>query len=128
MATISPTNPLADTTNDLSPNGDESVRLFQWANLTTNDVGAPIPFTQWADRTVQMTGTWGGATCVLEGSLDGINYFTLTDPQTTAISKTADALEAVTEITRFVRPKVTDGTAPSITVMLLVRRQQPIRV
>lgn len=116
---------VAPTITELEPR-DGSVRLYSWAMVTLNDTGAPIPFAQWADRSVQFNGTWGGGTIVWEGSNDGTNYETLNDAQGSAISKTANALEQVVEITQFARPKVTTGVT-GVTVTCLVRRQQPLR-
>ena len=104
---------------------DGSTMKFQWTITGTND-GAAMPFAQWADRSVQFAGTWGGGTVVWEGSNDGTNYETLNDAQGSAISKTANALEQVVEITQFARPKVTTGVT-GVTVTCLVRRQQPLR-
>jgi hypothetical protein len=84
--------------------------------------GEPFQNPGSADRSVQVTGTFGaGGTVVLEGSNDGTNYRTLTDPQGNALSFTSAGLEAIQEITRYVRPRVTagDGTT-SLTVTLCV--------
>jgi hypothetical protein len=77
-----------------------------------------------ADRAVQIRGTFGaGGTVVIEGTIDGTNYITLTDPQGNAISKTADSIESISEIVKLIRPRVTagDGTT-AISVTLLARR------
>lgn len=110
---------------DLSPY-DGSVKLYTWT-LTGTDDGAPIDMTQWADRSVQFVGTWGGGTVVFEGSNNGgANYATLTDAQTTAISKTGDGLEQIVELTALARPRASVSVT-SVVVSLLVRRQQPMR-
>jgi hypothetical protein len=52
-----------------------------------------------ADRAIQVGGTFGaGGTVVIEGSIDGTNYVTLTDPQGNAISKTAAAIEEIASL------------------------------
>jgi hypothetical protein len=101
MANVNPT---------ITPNitGDQSVMSIAWTPLTsTNTAGTAVAYPQWRDRTVAITGAFDSCTVVLEGSIDGTNYFTLTDPQGNAISKTAAAMEAVTEMVRFVRPRRT---------------------
>ena len=117
MANVAPT---------IIPNvtGDNSVMSIVWTPLTSaNTAGNAVAFPQWRDRTVAITGTFDSCTVVLEGSLDGTNYFTLSDPQGNAISKTAAALEAVSEMVRFVRPSVSSaGASTSITVTLLAYR------
>jgi hypothetical protein len=103
--------------------GGEAV-LVIWTGLLNTDDGTPFDFVPGGDRCVQFVGTFGtGGTIILEGSNDGTNYVTLTDPSSTTISKTAAAIEQVLELTRFVRPRVTagDGTT-SLTAILLMKR------
>jgi hypothetical protein len=92
-----------------------------WLDLAGSDVGDTLEHTAWSDRSVQFTGTFDSGTVVLQGSNDGTNWFTLTDPQGNAISKTAAALEAVSELTRYVRPSVSGGGGScAIDVHLLI--------
>ena len=112
-----------------NPPGDGSIITYSWTMVTNLDTGAPMPFAQWADRSVQMSGTWGagGGTITWEGSNDGVTYFALSDPQTNAIAKTADALEQVVEATLWARPRVSVASVTSVVVTLLARRQNPMR-
>lgn len=103
--------------------GDKA-HVIQWSGLVNGDDGDPLEMPGSADRSIQFTGTFGvGGTIVLEGSNDGTNYVTLTDPQGNAISKTAAGIEAVLELTRYVRPRVTggDGTTSLVATMLVKR-------
>lgn len=103
-------------------------KAVKWT-LAQGESGDPYVLPGYADRSIQFTGTFGGATVTFEGSNEGAdgaapsNYATLTDPQGNAISKTSAALEAVSEMTRVVRPKVTggDGTT-SIVCNLFAKR------
>ena len=100
-------------------------RLVTWSGLLNTDTGAPIGFMGSGDKTIQFVGTWGvGGTAVLEGTLDGTNWFTLSDLQTVAISKTANGLEGIAEAVLQVRPHITagDGTT-SIEAIMLVRQK-----
>jgi hypothetical protein len=97
-----------------------------WANLTDGgpDSGQPVQRPALVDRTVQVTGTFGsGGTVVFEGSNDGVNYYTLTNPLGTAISVTAAGISQVMEATAWMRPRITagDGTT-SLTVTVCARR------
>jgi hypothetical protein len=121
MATINP---------GIERNPDQSILLYTYVDLNETDtVGAPIPFAEYADRSVQISGTFGGATIVWEGSNDGTNYITLTDPQGNAISKTAASIEGVLEITRYARPRITGGAGGTtdLNVTVLCRRQNGMR-
>lgn len=122
MATVQP------TITDIA--GDHSVELVSWDLTTANHTGAAIDRVQWADRTVTFVGTnWGGATAILEGSNDAATFIGLTDPQGTAISKTGDAVEAVLELTNWMRPRLSvAGTAAVVNVSMVVRRPTPIRM
>lgn len=139
MATITPT---------ILPVGSTSLQGWQatWTPLTfaALDQGAPIggqvnvaqnfaggaqDLAGFSDRSIVVTGTFGaGGTLVWEGSNDGTNYVTLTDPQGNALSITSAGVKAVTEAVIFARPRVTagDGTT-SLSVAAFCRRtyQQP---
>jgi len=100
--------------------------LFTWSGLTqtSSDTGSPVELYDHADASVQVGGTLGaGGTVVLEGSNDGVTYFTLNDTAAAPISKTAAGLSQIAEVCRFIRPRVSagDGTT-SFTVTLYGRR------
>jgi hypothetical protein len=97
-----------------------------WASLTNGgpDSGQPVQRPAMVDRSVQVTGTFGaGGTVVFEGSNDGLNYYTLSNPQNVAISVTTAGITQVTEATAWMRPRITggDGTT-SLTVTVCARR------
>lgn len=100
-------------------------RRAVWAGLSNVDDGQPIDWSAHADRSVQVFGTFGGATCVIQGSNDlqnPTNWNTLTDLQGNALSFTAAGLEQVAEGTCWVRPLVSGGAGPtSVTVQMLLR-------
>jgi hypothetical protein len=84
--------------------------LVSWTGLLNGDDGSSLEYGAYTDRSVQFVGTFGaGGTIVLEGSNDGTTWVTLTDPQGNAISKTSASIEAISEATRYVRPRVTAG-------------------
>lgn len=120
MATINPTMARA---------GDDVI-IFTWETLTAaNAVGAPIPprWAEFADRTVQVLGTFDSATLVWQGSNNGVDYLTLTDPQGNNISKTAAALETVTDNAAYQRPSTSGGGAGQDLDVIIVCRRQPKR-
>ena len=92
-----------------------------WANLANGDDGGPFEGAQYADRSVQVTGTFGsGGTVLIEGSNDGTNYSTLTDAQGNALSIQAAKIEMIAELVRYIRPRVSAGDGDTdITVTLL---------
>ena len=94
---------------------------FTWADLADGDEGEAVQYGSFSDRSVQFVGTFGGGTVMFEGSNDGVNYATLSDPQGNPLSKTSAGIEAVLEATRYVRPRVSGGAGGAITVILFVR-------
>jgi len=99
--------------------------LATWSGLLNGDDGAPFEGGDWGDRTVAFAGTFGvGGSIQIEGSNDGTNYFVLTDPQGNNVAKTAAGMEAVVELPRYVRPRVTagDGTTSLVCTLYMVRR------
>lgn len=108
---------------DLS-RGVDQVYKFTWALTSADATGEAIDgrYGEWADRTTYFLGTWGGATAVIEGG-DGSTYVPLVDPQGTAISKTVDAIEVITEIPEFTRPRLSvAGAGATITCTVIARR------
>src|SRR6266704_1014283 len=118
MATITPT-----FSKIRGPAGGIDAVVATWTPFAASgDVGQALQRTDLVDRSVQVTGTFSGATIVFEGSNDGTNYFTLSNPTGTALSFTAAGLMQVTEATAWVRPRVTAGSGASLTVTLIARR------
>lgn len=95
-------------------------RLYSWA-LGVGDDGAPVEAVEFADRSVQVAGTLGGASVVIEGSNDSTNYGTLTDPQGNDLAIITAKIEMITEVTRLIRPRVVSGSGTSVTVSLIAR-------
>jgi hypothetical protein len=109
-----------------------------------NDVGAavgttinnPVPvvapggglISGYADKTVAITGTFGaGGNVAMEGSLDGANFFTLTDPQGNLLNIPAAGpfIKAITEAVIQIRPHVTGGDGTTSLTVTLFQRGTP---
>jgi hypothetical protein len=122
MATVTPTSTGVKPVNSASA-GDGDYAIITWVLTSANSDGAAVQYPDYADRTVQFTGTFGTATVQLEGSLDGTNWTVLTDPQGNAITKTATSIEAVSEAVPFIRANLsTPGAGATITALLFVRK------
>lgn len=105
---------------------DAAWRIVTWTGLLNTDDGSPVELPSYADRSVQVSGTFGvGGTIVLEGSNNGTNYVTLRDVLGSDISLTAAGIRTVLDLPRLIRPRVTggDGTT-NLAVTLLIRQQQ----
>lgn len=102
------------------------VEIYTWPNMKAGDTGQPVIGAHFADRSIQFLGAFsGGSRAQLKGSNESTVYELLTDPQGNDIDKTAADLEAVTEITAYVRPEISGGDGgESITAVLLIRAPQ----
>ena len=97
-----------------------------WTGLLNGDDGAPFEGYDWADASVQISGTFGvGGSVNIAGSNDGTNFVVLADPQGNALTKTSAAIEQIMECVKSYKPAVTagDGTT-SLTVTMYGRRDR----
>ena len=100
----------------------QDVAITTWSDVAAGDTCEPIRLGVWSDRTVQVGGTFGGATVSIQGSNDDIEYFTLTDPQGNPLTFAAAGLEAIIELPAFLRPTITGGDGASVKVIVSGRR------
>jgi hypothetical protein len=98
--------------------------VITWTGATNGDTFQPIPteFADYSDRSIQVSGTFGGATVNLQGSNDGTNFANLSDPQGVAIGFTASGIKQVLEAVLYQRPAISGGTGSSINVSMFLRR------
>lgn len=95
-----------------------------WSNMANGDVGSPVENAAYADRSVQVSGTFGaGGTAVIEGTINESTYATLNDMGAAALSLTSAAIKSIMDVPVKIRPSITagDGTT-SITVAMIMRR------
>ncbi len=122
MAVISPT-----FRKLRGPSGGIDAVVITWANVGDADTCKAVSRPDLADKSVQVEGTFGGATMKLQGSNDSTtgsdgNFETLNDPTGNAISLTSAGLKQVTEATAWIKPATSGGTGSSLTVTVLARR------
>ena len=100
------------------------IKLVTWTALLNGDTGAPVELPDYADQTVTFQETFSvGGSVTLQGSNDGVTYYSLHDPQGGALTATAGGVEVVIETPRFIRPSVTAGDgSTSIEVNIFARR------
>lgn len=103
-----------------------NVQTLIWTGLTTNDYGQAWLRSDFTDKTFQIKGDFGSnATCTLYGSnepipvlTDDTDWFVLTDTTETNIAATAAGGGQILQNPRWIRPKVTSGTNPSIRILI----------
>jgi hypothetical protein len=94
--------------------------IVRWLAMGDADDGAPFSGYGSRDRSVQFVGVFAGASVLLEGSNDNANWVVLTDPQGNNITKTSASLEAISEATRYVRPRTSGGGGTAVDVYLFI--------
>lgn len=99
------------------------IRVVRWQGIGQNESSEPVELVNFADRTVQVSGVFGGATAHIEGSIDGETYSPLTDPQGNALTFSSNRLETISEVVRFIRPRVSGGSAETaVSVHIIFRK------
>lgn len=98
-------------------------RKLYWENLTESDTAeeAELNNTEGVISSVQVTGTFGGATVVLQGSNDGINYFTLKDTAGNNISFTEAGGADFSVACLQIKPSASSGTGQDVDVTAILR-------
>lgn len=112
----------------ITKTADRLTWIVEWQGLAgaTADVGTPfdvtlVPGAGGADRSVQFDATFGTTTFALQGSNDGTNYVSLTDPQGNAIEMSATGLEQIQEFTRMIRPIAPSGSGTGGVCTVIIR-------
>jgi len=109
---------MATINNTTDRNTVNGAILVTWP-MGGADSGTPFALPFATDITLQVSGTFGGATVALQGSNDGASWFELTKKGgTAAASFTSGAIAAVNENPAFIRPSTSGGTGSAITVIV----------
>ncbi len=99
------------------------VALTTWAGLFADDDGEAVRLAVYSDRSIQVTGTFGGASVTIAGSNDGITYHALTDTAGDPLTLTAGALKQIVELPVFLKPRVFGGDVTTDIKVLLSGRK-----
>lgn len=109
-------------------NMDGSIVRVTWTPVIETDTCAPASLPEFADKSIQVFGSFGGTSVALHGSNDGGTTFAaLNIPAGTAIAITTTSIKQVLENTEQIKPVLTGGTSTSISVVVLCRLANPLR-
>lgn len=103
------------------------VTTFTWANATNGDTftQASMHSIEGAVAAVHVTGTFGGATVSLQGTLRGSphapNWTTITDTSGSRIETTVQVLREFSTAVPFIKPEITGGSGTNVTIVVAVR-------
>jgi len=103
--------------------GSDVTDIVTWETLTETDTCETWDVTgsKLRNASVQLTGTWGSATVVLQQSNDGTTWFTADDFEGTAVSATANAFFQLSLSARYLRPSTSGGTGSDVDIVLVMR-------
>jgi hypothetical protein len=75
---------------------------------------------------VQVVGEFGvGGVLRIEGSINGTDYAPLTDPQGNNLDISTAKIEAISELVRWIRPRVVSGDgSTALTIIMLLKGNQ----
>jgi len=101
------------------------VQTVEWNDLEAEQPCEPVETSGAHVKSIQVFGGFSNeAAIALEGSNDGANWARLTNAFGNQIELTEDKIQSVTEITRFVRPRVLRGDKRTkISVVIFLRRE-----
>ncbi len=96
-------------------------RIATWAAETTaGNATIPryAPMVSLATASVQVSGTIGGATIVLQGSNDGVTYATLKNIAGSDLSFNAAGYAEFSSGAVFIKPSISGGTGDSLNIIV----------
>lgn len=99
------------------------VAVTTWAGLLADDDGEAVRLAVYSDRSVQVSGTFSGASVTIAGSNDGITYHALTDTSGAPLTLTAGALKQIVELPVFLKPRVFGGNGSTDLKVVLSGRK-----
>ena len=120
-----PVTAISRTATDPDIGLGSDLEVFKWLAIPNGDTGEPALFGHYADRSVQIGGTFGaGGAVAIKGTIDGTNFITLHDVFGNSLGAvTSVGIYQIAELVLQLRPEVTagDGTT-ALNVYVLSRR------
>ena len=116
MATVSP------AFSSVSAQAQDVKRIY-WAGIVTGDtlVSFPVPGQTGVAGSVQIDGTFGGATVKLQVSNDNVTFFDMKDLGGNTISATAAGYFEFTSAGVYLKPSIASGSGNSVNVKVVLR-------
>jgi len=102
---------------------DSKAKIVQWLAIANSDTADPFKPVELdtAIASVQISGTFGGATLAFQQSNDGTNWFPTKTHTGDTVSATAAGIFEISLSGLYVRPIISGGSGSSINVILVAR-------
>ncbi len=101
----------------------EGIPYIIWEGIVTGDTitAYALPEPWGLAASLQISGTFGGATVKLQQSNDNSTYLDIKDVHGTVVSATANAIFEMSLSAAYMRPSIASGSANDIDVILVLR-------
>lgn len=97
-----------------------------WSGVVeATTAGDAVSFARYDKVTVEVVGTFGGASVQMKGSNDGSNYQTMTTEGSQPMTFTAEGVKIAYEAPLFLKPVIANGSGPTSLTVTAVARAQP---
>lgn len=109
--------------HDTDRQAGEDAQVVTWTGMATGDtIESYTPIgTAGIAGAIQISGTFGGATVILQQSNDGSTWFTAKDVFGDDVSATANAIFEISLSALYIRPSISGGTGDAVNVILALR-------
>ena len=109
---------MATITADKKPR-EGGIQKIIWETMGNADTGTSVKCADYPDKTVDVIGTFGGATVTLQGSMDDSTWSTMVDSTGTNLAFTAaSTLKLIRDNPLFIRAITSGGTGTDIDVII----------
>lgn len=103
------------------PDSGPYYKVYTWTGVTQADTFKAVKLERAVHAySMQVSGTFGGATVALHGSMDGVTYAALDDVDGTPIGATAAGIVSARDLALWVKPVASGGAGQSLTVSIMV--------
>lgn len=99
------------------------VAVTTWDAMAADDDGGPVRLAVYSDRSIQVAGTFGGASVTIGGSNDGETYHALTATDGQALTLTEGTLKQIVELPIYLKPRVFGGDGTTALKVVLAGRR-----
>jgi sugar lactone lactonase YvrE len=99
------------------------VAVTTWDNMLMDDDGEPVRLAVYSDRSIQVAGTFGGASVTIGGSNDGETYHALHDTSGAVMTLTEGKLQQIVELPIYIKPRVFGGDGTTSLRVLMSGRK-----